>query len=363
MKILHTESSGGFGGQEIRILREAEGMRNRGHEVIFAVREGGGLVSAARASGFVVYEVSFKKTRIIQDFFVLLRLIKRHQIEMINTHSSWDAWLGGIAARVMRRRVIRTRHLSTAIQKGLNSRLLYRALADQVVTTCETTAQVICQQAGLSKGRCRSIPTGVADDITTPKEAIDQFRAEHGLTSEHIVIGTVCVLRYWKGVQHMLQAAKLLENDSRLRWLIVGDGPSRKYLENECAELGLQNKVIFAGYHADPMPALAAMDIFTLLSTANEGVSQASLQAGLLLKPMVTTNVGGLGEVCINGVTGFVCPIAAPRAVADCVKKLANDEQLRQQMGGNARQLILSKFTLKHTLDGMEQVYGLLQQV
>ena len=59
MNILHLEASPGWGGQEMRILREAEGMRQRGHTVILAVMRGGGLVGKAREAGFVVYELNF----------------------------------------------------------------------------------------------------------------------------------------------------------------------------------------------------------------------------------------------------------------------------------------------------------------
>ncbi|MDP1836052.1 MAG: glycosyltransferase family 4 protein [Chlamydiales bacterium] len=361
MKILHTESSGGFGGQEIRILREAEGMRDRGHEVIMAVQSGGDLVQAAREAGFLVYEVSFSKKRAMQDLFALVGIIKRHNIDIVNTHSSWDAWLGGVAAKVTGRRIIRTRHLSTSIRPGINSRLLYRFLADQVVTTCETTANVICRQAGLTVDRCRSIPTGVAENFL-PDNAANSFRQKFKIQSDEIVVGTVCVLRSWKGVQHLLQAAKILEGEPRLRWLIVGDGPAKEFLEHLAESLQLGGKVIFTGYQPDPMSAIAAMDIFALLSTANEGVSQASLQAALLGKPLVTTDIGGLGEVCIEGQTGYKCPEASPADVAIAIKQLADNPQLRQTFGANARHLALGKFTLKSTLDEMEKVYGLLQE-
>src|SRR5690242_20004072 len=124
VRLLHTESSRGWGGQEIRILREAEGMRERGHEVILAVNSGGGLIRRARDAGFVVYELPFKRSCAFKAIYELVQICKRHGIDAINTHSSVDAWLGGIAARIAKKKVIRTRHLSTAIRKGLNSRLL-----------------------------------------------------------------------------------------------------------------------------------------------------------------------------------------------------------------------------------------------
>src|ERR1700733_8442991 len=147
MRLLHTESSRGWGGQEIRILREAEGMRARGHEVILAVNSGGGLIPRAREAGFIVYELPFKRFSALKTIYALVRICKAHNIDLINTHSSLDAWLGGIAARIANKKIIRTRHLSTAIRKGLNSRLLYKSLADFVVTTSSPILQTIGKQA------------------------------------------------------------------------------------------------------------------------------------------------------------------------------------------------------------------------
>lgn len=362
MNVLHTEASSGFGGQEMRILCEAEGLRARGHQVIMVVRRKGGLVAAARAAGFQVYELAFERRHAAFDLIQLIRIIKRHKIEIVNTHSSWDAWLAGIAARLTKRKILRTRHLSTAIKPGLNSRVLYGWLADQVVTTCEQTAQVIRRQAGLCDARCRSIPTGVSTEISISDQERALTRLQFGLSEGQIVVGTVCVLRSWKGVQHLLEAAALLRDVPQLRWLIVGDGPAKDYLKDNYERLKLGASVIFTGYQANPMRAIAAMDIFALLSMANEGVSQAVLQAAYLGKPLVTTPVGGLSEVCIDGHTGILCPVASPEAVAQAIRKLIAEPQLRTRLGAHAKQHVLENFTLDHTLRGMENVYRLLQE-
>ena len=359
MRVLHTESSGGFGGQEIRILREAQGMRARGHEIVMAVKRGGGLVQAARDEGFEVYELDFEKRKSFHDLMKLLPLLRRHQIQIINTHSSWDAWLGGIAGRISGTKVLRTRHLSTPIRTGLNSRVLYRRLADRVVTTCETTAETIRQQAELDSTRCWSVPTGVDPDQVqaTPQEAA-RFREELGIQPDETVVGSVCVLRSWKGISTLLRAAQRLLHEPKLRWVVVGDGPARDHFRRQHLELGLGDRFLFAGYLAKPFSAIAAMDVFALLSTANEGVSQAVLQAAYLGKPLVTTDVGGLPEVCIDGKTGRICPVDDAQAVADAVTELIHDGRMRREMGHAAHQLVMDTFTMEQTLDEMERTYG-----
>ncbi len=359
MRILHTESSNGWGGQEMRILKEAEGMRARGHTLFFAVTRGGKLVEKARKSGFRVYEIPFKKPLALLTLLLLLWILLRHKIELVNTHSSWDAWIAGVAARILGKKIIRTRHLSTAIRPGLNSRLLYKGLADFVVTTSSQVATLIQKQAGLTSARCLSIPTGVDIDklVVTPEE-IAEFRKSIGVKEGEYLIGCACIVRSWKGIRDLLQAAALLKERKEIKWVIVGGG----YLEShkKIAEaLALQDTVTFTGHLDSPFAAIAAMDIFTLLSTAHEGVSQASLQAAFLERPLLTTPIGGLPEVCIEGVTGLIVPPSSPEKVAEAVTKLLDNPQQRHTLGQNGNRLVKEKFTFLSTLNQMEQIYKL----
>ena len=358
MKILHTEASPGWGGQEIRILREAKGMRERGHKVTMAIMNNGGLVAEARKAGFTVYELPFHKLKLPLCLIQLIKIIKRHDIDIINTHSSLDAWTAGIAGRIKNRKIIRTRHLSTPNRPGINSICLYRGLADHVITTCKIAADRIKKEAGLTDSRCCSIPTGISPEqlSVTGKEVID-FRENLGLSPKDCLVGTTCILRSWKGVSDLLHAAHKLRNTPNLKWLIVGNGISEAWFRQQWKELGLEQTVIFTGYLSRPWVAIAAMDIFMLLSTGHEGVSQASLQAAYLKKPLITTNIGGLGEVCINGKTGLLVPTHDPEAVAINTMKLYNSPKLRKEMGDLAHRLALEKFTIKKTLDETEAIY------
>lgn len=358
MHILHTEASKGLGGQELRTLREAEGMRARGHHIVFAVQEGGQLVQKAREAGFTVYELDWKRRRTFAILMQLRAIVKKEKVEIINTHSSVDGWVGGFCGRMLGCKIIRTRHLSTPIRAGLNSRLLYKSLADRVVTTCQDVAELIQRQAGLTPYGCQSIPTGIISENLKVNEGDRQtFRQRYGIQDDQIVIGTLCVMRSWKGIEDLLAAAAELKDDKRLKWLMVGDGPAKNYFEDVMTRHGLGENVIFAGYHPNPAAALAAMDIFALVSRSHEGVSQAILQAGYLKKPLIATLTGGLSEVCLNGETGFTVDTEAPQEIAKKVKSLADNPELSRKMGERAHQHVCDHFTMEKTLDAMESIY------
>lgn len=361
MNILHVEASSGWGGQEIRILREAEGMRTRGHTIVLAVAKGGGLVQRARDAGFAVYEVNFKKLFWPICLFQLLFIMYTHKIDLVNTHSSLDSWIGGIASRIAKRPIIRTRHVSTPIKAGFNSHFVYGMLADFVVTTCSSILPMIVLQSGKRPDQCRSIVTGVdPQNINpTPKEAV-LFREQFGILPDDFLVGTACFMRSWKGIDDLLKAADILRQVPHLKWVIIGGGHAQRH-KNFAAELKLTN-VIFTGHLEQPFPALAALDLFALLSTANEGVSQAILQAGFLGKPLLSTQIGGLAEVCIDQITGINVPPFAPEEVAKAVLQLNQNRELRTLFGNRAKQLVLEKFTFSQTLDQMEAVLQIFKK-
>jgi glycosyltransferase involved in cell wall biosynthesis len=357
MNILHTESSTGWGGQEIRILREAEGLRDRGHQVIVAAPPGSGLALKAKRQGFIVYEISFKKTKALFALVKLLYIFHKHQIDCVNTHSSMDAWIAGIAARCAGKKIVRTRHLSTPIRKGLNSRLLYKTLADYVVTTSACMVPVICKQANISPSLCRSIPTGVDPFLfKISDEEVKKFRENLGVKEKDFLVGTACFVRSWKGIKDFMQAASILKKFSDIKWVIVGGGYVDEY-RGFAEELDLKETLFFTGHLESPFAAMRAMDLFALLSTAHEGVSQASLQAAFLERPLLTTNIGGLPEVCLPGKTGIIVPPFSPEKIAEAVLEFKNDPIKAALFGKNAKKLVEEKFTFLHTLDSMEEIF------
>lgn len=356
MRILHTESSTGWGGQEIRILREAEGMRARGHHLVFAIVRGGTLAQKARERGFPVYELDWGKWNICRALWILGKIFRLHNIEVVNTHSSKDAWLGGIAARLFGKKVVRTRHLSTSIRAGINSFFLYRLLADFVATTSSCIIPIIQKQALQKNILC--VPTGVDPEaLKIRPEQVAAFRKALLKPGQEFLIGSVCVVRSWKGIGDLMQAAQLVkQKNSKIHWVVVGGGYIHHFA-HKVEELGIQDVFTFVGHLEDPYPAIAALDLFLLLSTASEGISQASLQAAFLERPLITSSVGGLPEVCIDGKTGRVVPPCSPEQVADAVLHLMDHPEERRKMGACAKELVQSKFLFSETLDKMEQVY------
>jgi glycosyltransferase involved in cell wall biosynthesis len=180
------------------------------------------------------------------------------------------------------------------------------------------------------------------------------FRKKFNIDEKDFLVGTACFMRSWKGINDFLKTAKLLEHEKNIKFVLIGEGHIGTYIKM-AKELNLKN-VVFTYHLENPTSAISALDIFVLLSTAHEGVSQASLQAAYLEKPLITTPTGGLKEVCINNVTGIQVPIFSPDKVASAILKIWKNEKLRWLFAQNAKELAL-KFSLDSMLNQMNSIY------
>ena len=356
VKVLHLEASTAWGGQEIRILQEAQTLRAKGYEIYFATQKKAILAEAAKEKKFCVFEMHFQKWAWMYSIFKLSRFIIKNKITLINTHSSLDSWLGGIVGKILRIKVLRTRHLSTPMKSSFHSYILYNILSDFVITTCQKTAFDIAEKAKLTFDRCISIPTGVQiEALEEGKKGALSFRQKFNLKTEDTLVGFVGFMRSWKGIKDFLQAAKLLEHEKDIHWIIIGGGHEKEYIKY--AESLKLNNVIFTHYLQNPYSGIAALDIFVLLSVEHEGVSQAALQAAYLEKPLITTSTGGLREICLHNITGIRVNKYSSQEVANAVMRLKQNQVLSRQMGLSGKNLVLQQFTHDKMCSDIEKCY------
>src|SRR5258705_4231929 len=126
--LLHTESSLGRGGQEIRTLAETRWLISHGWNALIACQPDSLLLREARAASVPVESIRMRGAADVGALFRLRRLIRERGVSLVHTHSSIDSWLGGIAAKSLGRPVVRSRHVSIPIPHALVYRLARPAL-------------------------------------------------------------------------------------------------------------------------------------------------------------------------------------------------------------------------------------------
>ncbi|MBM4287407.1 MAG: glycosyltransferase family 4 protein [Deltaproteobacteria bacterium] len=356
--LVHTESSLGWGGQERRIFAEAEVMRQRGHDIILAVDPRGELYNRSRQAGFEVVPFLFGGRHSVSTWTGLRRLLRRRAVDILNTHSSLDSWVGLLAllGQRSRTRLVRTRHLSTPIKSSWPTRWLYRS-PDAIITTGQAIKGLIVARTGRRDETIFSIPTGVPLERFYPRPVPQdnllpsQFR--HGC-----IIGCVAVLRSWKGHLYLVEALeKLVRAGEKAYLVLVGDGPYGAVIREKVSRLNLAEHIYFAGYQDEVPDWLARMDIVVLASYANEGVPQSLLQAMALAKPVIGTICGGIPEIVEIGRNGWLVPPRDSEALAEALMRLLRNPEERAAFGARGLALVQEKYSLEGMAAATEEVY------
>jgi glycosyltransferase involved in cell wall biosynthesis len=361
-RILHTESSRGWGGQEVRVFAELEWMRAHGHWVALAAHPASAIAKRAREAGILFYPLRTHKALLPFEVARLAAWLVRHRVEVVNTHSSNDGWLAGVAARLALRPIlIRSRHIEVDYPNRFWSGVAYRVLPHHLITTSQRIADRLVGELGVAPGRVTCISTGV--DLAKFDPSISgTLRQELGLAPETALVGMISVLRSWKGHATLIEAAGLvLESSSRpIHFVIAGDGPGREELAQRIGQSPWGKQVTLLGHRADVPNVLASLDVLVLPSFAHEGIPQIILQAQAMACAVVATTVGGIPEVVEDGVTGLLIPPRDPKALAEKIEVLLADPALRARLGQAAHAAIEKH----HSLDAMgERLLGLYEQL
>ena len=359
-KILHTEASMGWGGQEIRILRESAGMRERGHLVLIAANPGSGLFSRAEKQGFEMIPVHFRRRGLLRLIPFFKKLIEERTIDVVNTHSSKDSWLVLPAAKIARNKplVIRTRHLSTPISRGPLNRFLYNYLPHYILTTGRAIREQMINDNGFDGDRIVSIPTGVDTSIFNPENVHVDLRKELSLPHDTPLIGMVSIIRSWKGHIHFINSISyVLKKRPDARFIIAGEGPYRHAVEKAIDEADAGNYVYLLGHREDVPAVISSLDILVHPSYANEGLPQSLLQAMAMQRPVIATDLPPLKEAVRDTITGLIVPVNDPAAMAAKILFLLENKVEADRMAKNARSLVEKEYSFQRMLDNIESLY------
>jgi glycosyltransferase involved in cell wall biosynthesis len=359
LSIVHTESSCGWGGQEIRILTEMEGMVRRGHRLTLICPPQARIHDAALARGLDAIALPIARKN-LQGLFALFRwlLQHRHEVDIVNSHSSTDSWLAALTLQLLPGSppLVRTRHVSSPVSHDRSSHWLYQRAARHVVVTGEALRQQLHRDNGFALESISSVPTGIDLARFAPN---DRHAARTKLGQPDVpTLGILATLRNWKGHFYLLEAFALLRASfPDWRLLIIGDGPQRHNLERKLVELELTNSVMLVGNQDNVPDWLNTLDLFVLPSYGNEGVPQSIMQAMACGLPVVSTPVGAIGEAVVANETGLLVPPKDSRALSVALGRLMGDQELRVRFGAAAYARAQARFGSARMLDGMEQIF------
>jgi glycosyltransferase involved in cell wall biosynthesis len=230
--------------------------------------------------------------------------------------------------------------------------------ADRIIATSPNYVQSSPYLRAVSD-KCKVIPLGIDQEPFRKPRTEEVRRLRDRYRSPLLLF--VGLLRYYKGLDYLIRA--MPDIDAQL--LVVGSGPMEKEWQALVSNLGLGEKVLFAGRVEDEqLPAyFQACDVFVLpASHRSEAFGLVQLEAMACGKAVVSTELGtGTSYVNIHGQTGLVVPPRDPAALARAINRLLGDEQLRTQMGTRARERARQEFSHEVMIDRILGIYADLE--
>jgi glycosyltransferase involved in cell wall biosynthesis len=304
-------------------------------------------------------------------FAKLVGFIRRGRYDVVHTHSSKAGILGRIAARAAGTPIIvHTLHSlvfgehATKRQNALYVRLkkFCAPFTHCFISVCDATKNgAIAAGIGRPEQHCTIYSGFHIDPFLRVRETLDVAEAKRrvGLDPDHLVVGKVARLFRQKGHDYFLDAAKAIaDREPRARFLLVGDGVLRRELEQRAKDLGLGDKIVFAGLASpDAVPALMqAMDV-VVHTSEREGLARVIPQASAVGKPVVGFALDGTPEAIEDGVSGFLAKPYDARDVADRVIEILGDEPRRRAMGEAGRAFAAANFPVEVMVARVNEVY------
>jgi glycosyltransferase involved in cell wall biosynthesis len=233
-----------------------------------------------------------------------------------------------------------------AIERALST------LGDRIVCVCDAEARLARRVA--RRRQIRVVHNGIAQPTEQP--TIEPAMAR--LARRGPVIGTLTQLRPGKGVETLLDALpRVHEVHPDAQLAIWGDGTEREALRRRAVRLRIDDSVHFLGPTTDPLNIIAGTQVFAMPSLA-EAFPYVMLEAMSMGCPIVSTDVGGVGEAITSGENGLLVAPGDSGALGDALVTLLDDPAAAARLGAAARGRVRSEFTLARMMRGILEVYA-----
>lgn len=234
------------------------------------------------------------------------------------------------------------------------ARRLASGVVDVLIALSETQKRLLLEAEGWRARRVVVIPNGI--DLQRFSPHGENLREQWRLSPKTPTFGTVSMLRPEKNISLFLRVAqRVLRTMPQARAFVVGDGVQRAALEQMAEQMNMQQQVVFTGVFEDIPSVWRTLDVAVLTSRV-EGLPNVLIEAAACGVPAVSTDVGAVRDVVLDGETGFVVPLQEEDTLAERILYLLQHPDERKRMGEHARQHAEAYFDLRQMVERYAQV-------
>lgn len=374
--ILYVIENVSFGGGERAFAQIINGLDKEGYEVSVACLPR----SSGTSSELFVEEIQDSAQIIpfdlqnqlnLWNIFKLIKIIKEKKIDLVHSQGARADFFTRIAAGLIKVPIVVSTIAAPVEEYNVNpmKKAIYVILdrfsegfVDKFIVVAEHVGRKLIQIHKIPSHKVVKIHNGVdIKKYNYNSQIAVLVRKRLNIGPEVLLVGAIGRLTWEKGLLYFIEAAKRIRDSEqqiadKVKYLIVGEGKLEKSLRLKVKRLKLEEKVIFAGFRKDVREILGAIDIL-VLSSLREGFPLITLEAMAMGKPIVATNIEGVNESIVDGVTGILVLPKDPEDLAKAIVSLLKDKDSAQRMGMAGRRFVEEKFNFDIMIRQHKQLY------
>ncbi|HKC46423.1 MAG TPA: glycosyltransferase [Gemmatimonadales bacterium] len=387
MKVLFVNPGRELGGAERSLLLLLDALRQRDVQPVVAGFGDGPFAGALLERGIPVsyvdipqpvreasrysqpqtrFDTALLAARSLPAVLQLVNIARHHQVDVIHSNGIKAHVLGGMAGRLCGRPVVwHVRDFPPEGMTGLGLKVAAHALPRLIFANSDAVAGAVRLRA-TPRVPVVTLYNPVDLERFNPKRSGAAVRAELRVPNGTPLVGMVAHLTPWKGHADFLRVARVVALQVPGARFLVSGGPIyeteghsgyEESLRVLAGELGIADRVKFLGIRDDIPEILAALDVLVHCPTAPEPFGRAVAEAMGAGKPVVAAREGGVPELVDDERTGLLVPTGDVTAFAAGVRRLLEDQPLRQRLGSAGRLRAETMFGAKPHADRVLQAY------
>jgi glycosyltransferase involved in cell wall biosynthesis len=351
IKVLHLCSSTGFFGAENVIIELAKNLKMFGYEPIVGVFNNLSnpnleLAHEAKKNGLQTKIFLCKKKFDFNTIKKIRSCVKKNNVKILHTHG-YKSNLYGLLGSTNKCVKVATNH--AWVQSNHKTKIyclldyFFIRFFKKIIAVSDQIHEEIKNKGIISK-KIELIYNGIDVQKFENKFDNDEIKSEFSISAKSKVVGTVGSLNIVKGHIYFIEAAKeVLKSSPDTKFLIVGDGPLRKKLEEKTKKLKIERNVIFAGLIKD-MPKIYSLIDVLVIPSLSEGMPMVLLEAMAAGKPVIATNVGSISKALVDQHTGILIKPKDVDNLKNAILYILKNESTAKAYGYNGWKKVQNDF-------------------
>lgn len=358
MKIIHTISNKVWGGGEQTVLDLSRRQLADGIDVELCCLPLDSMVGRFMELHVPIHKMPLRGALDFKSAWLMARLLRQGGVTAVHVHNFKEAFTAAYARRLSGRRDLRVVMCRNLSRRGKNSWLyqwLYRQLDCIVFDSQVALDEFLSSSPVVDRNKLKVIFNGiVVPDVVEPADV----RREFNIADNEVVVMYHGRLDPEKGLDTLVEAAALVR-DMSYRLILVGRGSEEytAHLKELVADKRLGDKVVMAGFRNPVLPYVAACEIGVLPSIVPEGCSLSAQEHLSQGHPVIATNNGGQREYINDGGNGLLVPPGDAQKLAEALRRLIGDADMRQRLGRQAKIDFDDHLTYEHFYSRIKKIY------